>query len=136
VKDAMRAEPCAVAVQEVFVANRALFETIEVTGVAFDDRAAAESLCGDLRDGRRDFPVAVPENPEILEEAADSGYFGLVTRCDLPPEMAEALFADGAGEYVGPVAYDGRHWVFQILMTRSAELNKAVYDYCETLLGE
>ena len=81
------------------------------------------------------FPASIPDDPQILEEAAVSGYLGLVTRCDLPPEMAEAIFADGAEEYVGPVAYDGRYWVFQILMPKRAELNSAVYEYCEAQLS-
>jgi hypothetical protein len=136
VKKAMWAGCNAATVQRVFAANLALFETIEVAGVPFDDHAAARRLCGDLCDGRTGLPVEVPENPEILEEPAVSGYFGLVTRADLPPEFAEALFTDGLGEFVGPVAYDRRHWVFQILMTRRAELNDVVYEYCESLLGE
>jgi hypothetical protein len=123
-------------VQAVFAANRTMFETIEVAGVPFDHRPTAISLYERLCDGRAEFPVPIPENPEILEEAADSGYFGLVTRCDVPPEMAEALFADGVGDFVGPVAYDGRFWVFRLLLKKRAELNKAVYEYCEALLAD
>ena len=124
----------AAAVQRVYAAKRTLFETVEVAGIPCDDRAAAERMCRDLREGGGAIPVEVPENPQILEEPADVGYFGLVTRADLPPELAEALFKEGAGEIVGPVAYDGRFWVLQILMCRKAELNEAVYDYCEALL--
>lgn len=132
----MRAGCDAESVQRVFATNLAFFETIEVAGVPFDDRAAATKLRHELCDGRADFPSPIPENPEILEEPAVSGYFGLVTRADLPPEFAEALFRNGVGEIVGPVAYDGRYWVFQILMPKRAEINRVIYEHCETLIGE
>jgi len=124
----------AAAVQRCFSAHRRLFETIEVVGVPFDDRAAAERFRSGLTDGSESLQALVPQNPEILEVEAVSGYFGVVTRADLPPELAEALFRDEPGEFVGPVVYDRRYWVFQILMPKHAELNQAVYEYCEELL--
>jgi hypothetical protein len=126
--------PRAAAVQRFFAANLELFETIELVGVPSDDRAAAEALCRELHEGSRELPVGIPADPEILEEPAESGYFGVVTRADLPPEFSEALFRDGAGEIVGPVAYAGRFWVFRILLPRRAVLNQEVYDYCESLV--
>lgn len=128
------APPTAAQVQRVYAAHRSLFETVEVAGLACADRAAAERLAGDLRAGRCALDVDVPAEPTVLDAPAASGYFGLVTRADLPPELAEAAFADGAGDVVGPVAYAGRHWVLQLLLPRRVELSPTIYDYCVGLL--
>ncbi len=122
------------AVQRVFAGNRTLFEIIEAAAIAFDDRAEADALCRSLQAGETRFPIPAPENPLILPEAPTEGYLGLVTRADLPPEAAEALFADGAGEIVGPIRYGGRYWVYQILLPKQSELNERVYEYCGELL--
>jgi hypothetical protein len=131
----MPPRPDAAAIQRVFEERIWEFETVEVAGLPCDDRQTAERLSVELREGRRESLAEVPTVPEILEEPAAAGYFGLVTRADLPPEFAEALFRDGADDIVGPVAYAGRFWVFQILMPKRAEITQAILDYCEALLS-
>jgi hypothetical protein len=126
----------AVAVQRAFARHRELFETVEAAGLPFDERAAANALLEELRAGRTRLAVEVPPDSRILPEPATSGYLGIVTRADLPPEVAEALFANSAREYVGPVPYDGRHWVYQLLQRKSADLDEQVCAYCEDLLVE
>ena len=126
----------AAAVQRVFAANLALFETVEAAGLAFDHPEQAAALLDELRAGRARLPVPIPPVPRVLTEPSPTGYLGIVTRADLPAEVAEALFADGAGEFVGPVVYNRRYWIYQLLMARSAVLNTAVYEYCEDLLVE
>ena len=129
-----RSASSAAAVQRVFAENRALFDTVEAAGLAFDDPESAEALLEELRAGRTRLAVTIPPTPRVLPAPSPTGYLGIVTRADLPAEVAEALFADGAGEFVGPVAYNRQYLVYQLLMARSAVLNAAVYEYCEELL--
>ena len=124
------------AVQRVFTARRALFETVEAVGLPFDEAPAARALLEDLRADRTRFSVSVPPTPQVLPQPVTTGYLGLVTRADLPAEVAEALFSDRAQEFVGPVAYDRQHWVYQLLLPKRPEFNRIVYEYCEDLLVE
>ena len=121
-------------VQRVFAANLELFETVELAGLPFGDREEADRMCRELAAGEVELPVEIPDNAEILDEPAETGYFGVVSRADLPPELAEAVFREGASGVVGPVAYDRRFWVLRILMSKRALLTRAVYDYCVSLL--
>jgi hypothetical protein len=93
-------------------------------GLPFDERPAAEALLEDLRAGRTRLPVPVPPTPQVLPHPVTTGYLGLVTRADLPAEVAEALFSDRAQEFVGPVAYDRRRWVYQFLLPKRPEFNR------------
>jgi len=124
------------AVQRAFAAHRAFFETVEVAGLPFDERSEAEALLHELRGGRARLPVSIPPDSRFLPEPAVTGYMGLVTRADLPAEAAEALFSDRPQEFIGPVAYDRRHWVYQMLLPKRPEFNCIVYEYCEDLLVE
>jgi hypothetical protein len=124
------------AVQRIFTARRALFETVEAVGLPFDEESAARALLEQLRAGRTRFPVAVPSIPQVVRQPVTQGYLGLVTRADLPAEVAEALFSDRAQGFVGPVAYDRRYWVYQLLLPKRPEFNRLVYECCEDLLVE
>ena len=126
----------AAAVQRTFATHRELIETVEAAGLPCDERNAADALLEELRAGRVQLPVELPPDSLVLPEPATSGYLGIVTRADLPPEVAEALFASGVREFVGPVPYDRQHWVYQLLQRKSADLDEQVCAYCEDLLVE
>ena len=123
--------PSVEAVQAYFVAHRCLFETLEAAAVAFDALADANALCDRLRGGDTEFPVPVPPQPAIVDPPRECGYLGVVSRADVPPEAAEELFADDAGEIVGPVRYAGRYFIYRILMPKRPQMTDAVYALCE-----
>ena len=129
--------PGVMTVQAFFAAHRHWFETVEAAAVAFDEAGEAERLRAAVLAGERRFPAAAPAVPEIVEPRPREGYLGVVTRADLPPELAEPLFGDAPGPLLGPVRYDGRHWLLHRLLPRRPEMNAAVYDLCvEAILRE
>lgn len=123
------------AVQRAFAQHRRLFEAVEVALVAFDTRPDAERLLNELRSGETPFPAEIPATPRVLPTPPEVGYLGLVTRADLPAELAEPLFADDAPELIGPVRYAGRHYVCRRLLGKQPLLNDGVVAYCEGLLA-
>lgn len=70
-----------------------------VERLVFPDEAAANAAMARLQEGSTDFETLVSERGLLLEDTD----MGDITRDDVSPAEAEALFSDSDAEFIGPV---------------------------------
>ena len=121
-------------VQNVFASNLRMFEVVELACLSFDAEDEAEAFYQRLGKDRARFPEPAENSSDGLSGKPCSIYKGLVSRTDLDPEIAVRVFADDAGEFVGPMEIESRFWIYHILLPKRVALDETVYGVCEELL--
>ena len=101
------------AYQEWFTDNPD-YDEVDLQRISLDSRGAAEEVIFMLREGEPFEELASRFSQDTL--ASQGGSLGWVARGNLPPEVAEVVFALNEGEFVStPMPAGGRWFVFRVL---------------------
>lgn len=119
-------------VEDCFARARLSFDVVDVAELMFEDPAQASRAAEMLQRGDADFFALAAE--AFVQRRARGNLFTRVTREELAPAAAEALFAAAPGAIVGPLLMKGTSHVYRVLALRPAELDRTTRERIEQKL--
>lgn len=117
-------EPTAKEVAAFYAGHRQDFERperVRLRQILLDDRSAAEQALAEVRGGAsfEEVGARLASDPAV---AADAGYQGELSRDDVPPAFADAIFSLAPGEVSEVVAAEYGFHLFQVVERLPAEV--------------
>jgi putative peptide maturation system protein len=111
-------------VEEHFARNRAQYDQVELSHLVVAKEGVATELLSQIQEEGLDIAdLAVKHSLDEGTRRA-SGYLGLVSRADLKPAVAKAVFGAQAGEVIGPIQTDRGYHLIKVEAIHRAELNE------------
>ncbi len=108
-------------INKFFAEGIIAFEKAKIAEILLHDKGLAEEIKAQLDEGEAEF-TALASKYSVDKDSADKGGFvGSVNRNDLPEEVAVEVFADAAGNLIGPIEAGGDFYIIKIIEPKKAD---------------
>ncbi|MBF0101448.1 MAG: peptidylprolyl isomerase [Desulfobacterales bacterium] len=119
------------AIQKEYVDNRLKLEFVKIAHLVLADQNLANELKAQLDDGEELFCELVQHHSIDLTTKDQCGFIGIIYRGMIPAKIENELFSDKAGEYVGPIEYNGKFYIYKLLCPKKSELDDTTKSICK-----
>ncbi|MBI5213000.1 MAG: peptidylprolyl isomerase [Nitrospirae bacterium] len=121
-------------ISKTFSENIVEFETVKIGRIVVDKLDQANEIFAQLSEGEAEFCVLAHKYSVDESTRHLGGFVGDVNREALPQSLVLKVFADNAGQYIGPVEDDGKYIIVKIIEKKRTELNDAVKEVCKNII--
>ena len=123
-------------IEEYFVNNHSDFDLARIHIIVVKEKGLADEILIQIEEEGKDFHTGAREYSTDESTKYGGGYFGLVTRNRLEPEVAAKVFNASSGDVLGPFEKEGSYELIMVEEVIRAELNSIVKENIKRLLFE